>query len=172
MLRWTRVPPSTSYRRGTGTSPRVLHFGQFTLHHRLFPPGVTSMNRLSLKTTRRRRVGFESPESGRVRRAMARWHRPGLRLEVLEDRTLPSTLAFPTAGHLQYSGTAAVASDLTISTDGTNYTIHDAVQTITLDPSATGWSNIDPNTVTGPNSSITTISIGTSTADDTVSIQS
>jgi hypothetical protein len=37
--------------------------------------------------------------------------------EALESRTLLSTLSFPSAGSLDYVGTAATASDLTVSTD-------------------------------------------------------
>ncbi len=96
------------------------------------------------------------------------------RLEALESRTLLSTLSFPSAGSLDYVGAAATASDLTVSTDGTNYTFTDADQLITLDPTAiaAGWTGSGTNTVTGPNISVTGITISTSTADDTISIDS
>jgi hypothetical protein len=83
-----------------------------------------------------------------------------------------SVLSFPSAGNLIYAGSAATASDLTVSTDGTKYSFHDADQTITLDPTAAGWTQVDANTVTGPDSSVSSISITTNTGDDTISIQS
>ena len=60
-----------------------------------------------------------SLSTSRSRRA-----KPRYALEVLESRTLLSTLSFPSAGSLDYVGTAGVASDLTVSTDRPERRIH------------------------------------------------
>ncbi len=118
-------------------------------------------------------------EDGRDRPSRARgakrapWKRQ-YRLEALESRTLLSTLSFPSQGSLDYVGATATASDLTVSTNGTDYDFTDADQLITLDPTAisAGWTGSGTNTVTGPNISVTGITISTSTANDTISIDS
>jgi hypothetical protein len=81
-------------------------------------------------------------------------------LEQLELRTLLSSTLDITAGVLTYAANAA--SNLTVSSNGTTETFTDSSQTITLTAAAVtaGWSGSASNTVTGPESSITSMSIG------------
>jgi hypothetical protein len=132
------------------------------------------MNHLSPKTKRRSQRGFAGSTRGRARPARILWNHSGSMFEVLEDRRLLSTLDI-TSGSLTYDGTAA-ASDLTVSTTGPSgaYRFTDADQTITLTAAAmtAGWTGSGTNSVTGPDSSVTGITITTGAADDTISINS
>ena len=124
------------------------------------------MNRLSINTLRRRRFGFASSSGGRARRAKAPCRRSGSMIEVLEDRTLLSTLDI-TAGALTYDGVAS-ASDLTVSTSGPggHDTFTDTDQLITLTAAAmtAGWSGSGTNTVTGLESSVSSMAITNSSS--------
>lgn len=96
-----------------------------------------------------------------------------VRLEVLEDRLAPAILD-SVGGFVTYNASAGVANALTISTDGTDYTITDTGETITLTAGAlaAGWTNIDPNTVTGPNINVIAFTVDTGDLDDSVSVDS
>ena len=124
------------------------------------------MNLLSQKTLRRGRFGFGGSNRGRTRRAKAPWHRGGSLVEILEDRTLLSTLDI-TAGALTYDATTS-ASDLTVSTTGPggHDTFTDTDQLITLTAAAmtAGWSGSGTNTVTGPESSVSSMAITNSSS--------
>ena len=111
-------------------------------------------------------------------RARPRRTRPGARrlaCEPLEDRTLLATLDI-TSGALSFASTTGVADNLTISTTGTSgkYTFTDPSTTITLGPGAlhAGWSGSGTSTVTGPDSSVTSIAVDTKDANDAVTVRS
>jgi large repetitive protein len=81
-------------------------------------------------------------------------------MERLEDRTLFSALNI-TAGALTYTGSSS-ASNLTVSaSSGSNCTFTDTDQMITLGSGAisAGWTGSGTNTVTGPESSISSMNI-------------
>ncbi len=95
------------------------------------------------------------------RGARGLWNHSGSLIEVLEDRRLLSTLDI-TAGALNYDASNA-ASDLTISIASAGAeSFTDADQTITLTAAAmsAGWSGSGTNTVTGPLSSISSMTVG------------
>ena len=96
-------------------------------------------------------------------------------LESLEDRTLLSTLNI--SGHaLSYLAGSGVTNKLTISTTGTSgaYNFNDTAEPITLGAGAiaAGWTGGGTNNVTGPDSSVTSISVNTLGGNDSVSVQS
>jgi uncharacterized protein (TIGR03118 family) len=106
-----------------------------------------------------------------------------LDLETLDDRTLLATLDIVTSGsgswlvkNLTYTGTTRKVNDVTVSTTGITgkYTFKDTGETITLGPGAlsAGWTGSGTNTVTGPDSSVTLISVNTGDMNDTVVVQS
>ncbi len=122
-----------------------------------------------------RELSHVGTNGSRRERARARRHQPEAVFDVLEERRLLATLDFPSPGSLSYTATA-VASDLTVSTTGPSgaYTFTDTNQTITLTAAAmtAGWTGSGTNTVTGPDSSVTGITISTGAADDTIAINS
>jgi Ca2+-binding RTX toxin-like protein len=77
------------------------------------------------------------------------------RVEVLEDRTLPSTIDV-VGGNLFYTAGAGEANNLTIRLTNGIYTYHDSGATISLTAGAisNGWSLADPHTAQGPQSSV------------------
>jgi uncharacterized protein (TIGR03118 family) len=95
--------------------------------------------------------------------------------EPLEDRTLLATLDI-TSGALSFASTTGVADNLTISTTGPSgkYTFTDPSTTITLTPGAlhAGWTGSGTSTVTGPDSSVTSIAVDTKDANDAVIVKS
>jgi hypothetical protein len=116
--------------------------------------------------------------SGLLHRRSRRGHRP-LAVERLEGRALLATLninisAIPPL--LVYQATRGVTNNLTIgvSTVGgvSSYTFHDAGEAINLLAGATtaGWTSIDPNTVTGPTSSLGAMQIGLVDGADTLTV--
>ncbi|MGC8642304.1 MAG: TIGR03118 family protein, partial [Isosphaeraceae bacterium] len=113
----------------------------------------------------------------------ARSRRSLLVPELLEDRTLLSTLDITTSGSgsslvesLSYIGSAGKTNHLTISTTGIGgkYTFMDTGETITLGAGAlaAGWTGTGTNTVTGPDSSVTEMTVNTGDMNDTVVVQS
>ena len=102
--------------------------------------------------------------TGTIRQAPRRF-RP--LLENLEERITPSTLDI-TGGALTYTAAPASASDLTVSVDPSNTSdviFTEADQLITLAGAGTsGWTGNGTNTVTGPESSYSSIAVGGSTA--------
>ena len=121
------------------------------------------MRAFDLQTRRRGGLMRVGGKRGCVSRAKRHLHAPGGGFDVLEDRTLLSTLDI-TAGALTYDGTVG-ASALTVSivTSGTEQ-FADADQSITLTASAmtAGWAGSGTNTVTGPVSSVNLMTITTS----------
>jgi hypothetical protein len=73
-----------------------------------------------------------APSLARQRRPHRR-SRPGCRpqLEVLEDRTVPSTLSYDSRNILTFTGGAT--SNVTISGSGGNFTFHDDAGPIAVD---------------------------------------
>jgi trimeric autotransporter adhesin len=76
-----------------------------------------------------------------------------------------------TGGVVTFTAQGGAADTVTVSNNGTTYTINDPAEPIVLTANAVGasWSNIDANTVTGPMSGITDLSILTSGGADVVS---
>ena len=109
---------------------------------------------------------------GCVNRARPRRRDAGGGFEVLEDRTLLSTLDI-TSRALTYDATGA-ASDLTVSlVNSTTLSFSDTDQTIFLSTNAgqAGWSGSGTNTVTGPLASVGSMSIsGTTTAGQSLTL--
>ncbi len=79
-------------------------------------------------------------------------------------------------GALSFASTAGVADNLSIATTGPagKYTFTDAATTITLGIGAVnaGWTGSGTHTVTGPDSSVTSIAADTKDGNDTVTVQS
>jgi hypothetical protein len=90
-----------------------------------------------------------------------------LRLEAIEDRCTPATLAMST-GVLVYTG-GAVNNDFTIAVSGSNYVISDVVA-ITSVPS--GWTGVGTPTVTGPTATVSSISVNLGAGTDVANIRS
>ncbi len=101
------------------------------------------------------------------------WKRSGLRtqaalrLEAIEDRCTPATLAMST-GVLVYTG-GAVNNDFTIAVSGSNYVISDVVA-ITSVPS--GWTGVGTQTVSGPTATVSSISVNLGAGSDVANIRS
>lgn len=97
-----------------------------------------------------------------------------LAVELLEDRLAPAILDSTGIGFVTYSASPGVANALSISTDGTDYTITDTAETITLTAGAlaAGWSGSGTNTVTGPNFNVFSIAVDTDDLDDVVTVTS
>lgn len=95
-------------------------------------------------------------------------------IEALESRTLLSTLAFLTTGNLSYQAAATTASALTLSATANDgvYTFTDTDQPISLDPTAiaAGWSNLNSHEVTGPTSSVSSITVGGTSAGQSLTV--
>ncbi len=124
--------------------------------------------------------GLRRPSSSRAlaggRRLPRR--RPCEFLDLLEERTLLSTITLDIAGGaLSYAetGTPGSGSVLTVSTTGKagSYTFSESTQPITLGPGAVlaGWTGSGTDTVTGPDSSVTSIAI-TKLGQDNINIES
>ena len=127
--------------------------------------------------------GFDQPTIGRrgtmtvggkgsrMRRARVRRNVPGGGFEVLENRTVLSTLDI-TNQALTYDAQNA-ASALTVSlVNSTTVSFHDADQAITLGAGTTGWSGGGTKTVTGPYSSYSNMTIGGTDAGQSLTIDS
>ena len=97
-----------------------------------------------------------------------------LRVEPLEDRSTPATLNSVGIGAVTYTAGGGVSNTVTVGTDGTNYTIADTAETITLTAGAVaaGWTGSGTNTVTGPNVNVFTLAINTGDANDAVAVRS
>src|SRR4051794_17840426 len=98
--------------------------------------------------------------------------------ETLEDRRLlAATLDLTAGGALTYNG-SAVDNNTTISDTSTSgagdYVFSDTGETITLTPAAilAGWTGDGTNTVTGPDSSVTSLLVNVDSGNDTVNVQS
>lgn len=126
------------------------------------------MNSPSRQARGNGRQGAESSHKGRGHRMRARRRQPGSWLEILEDRRLLATLDIGSiGGALTYSAGAGLSSALTVSidpSDTADLIFSDGGQTITLTGAGTaGWTGGGTNTVTGPTSSFSSMTIGGST---------
>ena len=96
-------------------------------------------------------------------------------LEPLEERRLLATLDIA-SGTLSYLASPKVANVLTISTTGRSgsYTFSDSAETITLTPHAiaAGWTGSGTHKVTGPDSSVTSITVDTGSGKDAINVLS
>ena len=121
------------------------------------------MNSHSQMTSQRGRFGFGRSCGPRKRRTNAPWSRGGSLIELLEDRTLLSTLDI-TSGALTYDATTTV-SNLTVSSTGPagTETFTDTGQLITLTTAAmtAGWSGSGTDTVSGPANTVSSMAITT-----------
>lgn len=86
-----------------------------------------------------------------------------LSLQQLEDRSVPAVLDV-SAGALTYVGNFGTPDNLSISTNGTNYTFTDSAETIALTANAitAGWTGSGSHTVSGPDTSVHSIAVTTS----------
>src|SRR4051812_25736520 len=90
-------------------------------------------------------------------------------LECLEDRLAPAATLNITGTVVTYTASVGtIVNNLTVSVSGSTYTFNDTGETISLTGTTTGWTGSGTNTVTGPDSSITSISIGTDDGNDIV----
>src|SRR5262245_23528183 len=79
-----------------------------------------------------------------------------LRVELLEDRVVPATLDL-VGNQLQLNAVAGETNTVSISHDGTNFTITDSTNTITNN--VAGFSGSGTNTITGNNAAITSFAL-------------
>lgn len=95
-------------------------------------------------------------------------------LESLEDRTLlaSATLAISATGVLTYVASTGATNNLTVSYTSPNYTFTDTGEAIALGSGTTGWLASGSHSVTGPGTSVKSISIDTRDGNDTVAIMS
>lgn len=98
--------------------------------------------------------------------------RKSLRLEMLEDRTTPSTLDL-VGGVLTYTAAPGETNIATLTDQATTTKLTDSGATITLGAgaAAAGFTLTNPHTVTGPNSAVTSISLDLGDLTDTANIQ-
>src|SRR5262245_50937271 len=102
----------------------------------------------------RRRTTRRTPQ----RSPRGLWYRPWM--DILEDRTLPSTLDF-TGSDLIWNGFAVgTANNLSLTVVGTDYVLTDPAEVLNFGPGVPGsWSGNGTNTATGPIATVTSITI-------------
>jgi hypothetical protein len=85
-----------------------------------------------------------------------------------------ANLEITSGGELSYTANNGVSNNVTVSVSGGFYTINDTAQVITLSSAAqsAGWSGDGTNTVTGPDSSVSSLIINVSNQADTVTLRS
>src|SRR5262245_33655421 len=95
--------------------------------------------------------------TGRSASRRRRERRERLRLELLEDRTLLSTLNIDAGGNLTYVAAAGVSNNLRVFVEAPNYRFTDD-ETINLTGQGTAaWTGGGTVSVTGPTSSVNAI---------------
>ncbi len=104
--------------------------------------------------------------------ATVRPHHSVSRIEILEARIAPATLDV-TGGVLTYTAGNAIANALAVAIAGANYSFNDTGETITLTANATaaGFTGGGTNTVLGPNTAVTSISVNLGDQSDQLIIQ-
>lgn len=92
-------------------------------------------------------------------------------IEPLEARIAPATLDV-TGGALTYTAANGVANALTLAISGANYSLNDTGETIALTAAATtaGFTGGGSNTVTGPNTAVSSFNILLGDQDDSFTI--
>lgn len=94
-----------------------------------------------------------------------------VRIETLEQRTMPATLVIDVGGNLVYTATAGKLNNVALVESGGNYVLSDSAETITVSgPGSTAWSGSGSKSVTGPTSSIASLVIRLGDQNDTASI--
>ena len=125
-----------------------------------------SLFRSSASSSSRRRLVERKSRNLRINARVA--------IERLEERLVLSTFDV-TGGSLRYTALAGVNNNVTLSTTGTTLTLNDSTDTImlTANAMAAGFTeNLLQHTVTGPESSVSSILLDTGDGTDTLNVQS
>ncbi len=94
-------------------------------------------------------------------------------IEPLEARIAPATLDVTAGGLLTYTAGAGISNSLTLSIAGANYSFNDTGETIALTAAATtaGFTGGSTNTVQGPNTAVTSITVNLGDLGDQFDLQ-
>ncbi len=133
------------------------------------------MNRVAKQTKWRRGLDLIGLERRGTQRARARRREPGSLFEMLEERRLLAATLDVTNAVLSYDANnnpSALTVNVAPSSNGLNESFTDADQTINLSLNAltAGWRGSGTNTVTGPISSVSSMTIGGTNAGQSLTI--